>query len=213
MLVDMTARGRPRSFDRDEALRRAMEVFWRHGYEGTSLSQLTEAMGINAPSLYAAFGSKEDLFRESVELYDATEGAVADGAFQAPTARDAVERMLRGNVAHYLDPTKPPGCMIVLAAVTGTVGNAGVRDFLAEQRRVGEDELRRRLQQGIEDGDLPAGTDVHTLAAFVVAVQQGLCIHARDGAPRATLDAIVDQALAGWDAIAGQPAGAPSGRG
>jgi AcrR family transcriptional regulator len=177
-----------------------MEAFWRHGYEGTSLSHLTDAMGINAPSLYAAFGSKEQLFREAVELYEATEGAPALGALDAPTAREAVERMLRGNVADYTDPAKPPGCMIVLAATTGTVGNEGVRDFLAEQRRTGEEGLRRRLQQGVDDGDLPSGTDVAALAAFVTTLQQGLSIQARDGAPRRTLDAIVDHALAVWDA-------------
>jgi AcrR family transcriptional regulator len=203
----MAARGRPRSFDREGALQRAMEVFWRHGYEGTSLSQLTTAMGISAPSLYAAFGSKETLFREAVELYEASEGALALGALEAPTAREAVESMLRGNVADYTDPGKPPGCMIVLAATTGTVGNEGVRDFLAGQRRAGEEALRRRLQRGVDDGDLPPGTDAAALAAFVTTVQQGLSIQARDGAPRATLDAIVDQALAVWD-MTTAPAGA-----
>lgn len=186
-----------------------MEVFWRHGYEGTSLSQLTTAMGINAPSLYAAFGSKETLFREAVELYDATEGPQVDGVLDAPTAREAVERMLRGNVADYTDPSNPPGCMIVLAATTGTVGNEGVRDFLAELRRAGEEDVRRRLERGVAEGDLPPGTDVGTLAAFVVTVQQGLSIQARDGASRATLDAIVDHALAVWDALAA--AGLPAG--
>jgi AcrR family transcriptional regulator len=197
----MAGRGRPRSFDRDEALRRAMEVFWRHGYEGTALSQLTAAMGINAPSLYAAFGSKEALFREAVELYESTEGAPAGAALDAPTAREAVERMLRANVADYTDPAKPPGCMIVLAATTGTVGNEGVRDYLAGLRRAGEDAVQRRLQQGVDDGDLPAGTDVAALAAYVTTIQQGLSIHARDGASRRELDAIVDQALGVWDAL------------
>lgn len=178
-----------------------MVVFWQQGYEGTSLSELTTAMGINSPSLYAAFGSKEALFREAVELYEATEGALAAGALDAPTAREAVEGMLRGNVADYADPSTPPGCMIVLAATTGTVGNAGVRDFLAEQRRASEDALRRRLQRGVDDGDLPAGIDVGTLAAFVTTVQQGLSIQARDGASRETLDAVVDHALAVWDAM------------
>jgi AcrR family transcriptional regulator len=206
----MTARGRPRSFDRDGALRRAMEVFWRQGYEGTSLTQLTEAMGINAPSLYAAFGSKEALFREAVELYEATEGALANGALEAPTAREAVERMLRGNVADYTDHDKPPGCMVVLAATTGTVGNEGVRDFLAEQRRAGEASVRRRLQRGVDDGDLPPDTDVTALAAFITTVQQGLSIQARDGASRATLDTIVDQALAVWDTMTATAPRAPA---
>jgi AcrR family transcriptional regulator len=186
-----------------------MEVFWRQGYEGTSLSQLTGAMGINTPSLYAAFGSKEELFREAVELYDATEGAHTNAAFEAsPTARDAVEQMLRGNVVAYTDPDKPPGCMIVLAATTGTVGNEGVRDFLADQRRSGEAALKRRIQQGIDDGDLPIGTDAAALAAFVTTVQQGLSIKARDGATHAALEAIVDHALVAWDAMTTAAAGA-----
>lgn len=178
-----------------------MEVFWRQGYEGTSLSQLTRAMGINTPSLYAAFESKEDLFREAVELYEATEGALANAALETPTARAAIEQMLRGNVEAYTDPDKPPGCMIVLAATTGTVGNEDVRDFLANQRRTGEAALQRRILRGIEDGDLPADTDAETLAAFVTTVQQGLSIKARDGASRAALEAIVDAALAAWDAM------------
>jgi AcrR family transcriptional regulator len=197
----MAARGRPRSFDRDAALGRAMEVFWRHGYEGTSLSQLTEAMGINAPSLYAAFGSKEELFREAVELYEATEGALASRALEAPTAREAVERMLRRNVADYSDPAKPPGCMIVLAATTGTIGNQGVRDFLARLRSAGEDALQDRLRRAVDDGELPPGTDVAALAAFVTTIQQGLSIHARDGADRSTLDAVADHALTVWDTL------------
>jgi hypothetical protein len=104
-------------------------------------------------------------------------------------------------VADYTDPSKPPGCMIVLAATIGTVGNEGVRDFLAEKRRIGEDLLRRRLQRGVEEGDLEPGTDVAALAAFVTTVQQGLSIQARDGAPRATLEAIVDHALVVWDTM------------
>lgn len=200
----MASRGRPRSFDRAAALRRAMEVFWLHGYEGTSLSQLTEAMDINAPSLYAAFGSKEELFREAVELYAATEGALAQSMLtDARTARDAVAGMLRANVADYADPANPPGCMIVLAATTGTVGNAGVRDYLAGVRRDSEAAVRSRLERGVADGDLPAGIDVTALAAFVTTVQQGLSIQARDGATRATLDAVVDHALAGWDQLVG----------
>jgi AcrR family transcriptional regulator len=179
-----------------------MEVFWRHGYEGTSLNQLTTAMGVNAPSLYAAFGSKEALFREAVELYETVEGAAALGVLDdAPTARGAVEGMLRRNVADYVDPAKPPGCMIVLAATIGTVGNEGVRDFLAAHRRTGEDALRQRLQQGVADGDLPPSTDVPALASFVTTVQQGLSIQARDGASHATLDTVVDHALTVWDAL------------
>ena len=117
----MASRGRPRSFDRAAALRQAMAVFWQRGYEGTSLGDLTAAMGINRPSLYAAFGCKEALFHEAVALYDAVEGGATARALQdEPTARAAVEAMLCDNAEAYAAPDKPPGCMIVLGAMLGT---------------------------------------------------------------------------------------------
>jgi AcrR family transcriptional regulator len=194
----VVTRGRPREFDRAEALHTAMTVFWQHGYEGTSISHLTEAMGISAPSLYAAFGSKESLFYEAVELYEATEGRNTNDAFDAPTAREAVEAMLRNNVEAYTDPATPPGCMLVLAATTGTTGTQGVRDFLAEQRKRSERELRGRLRRAVREGELSRDTDVRAVAAFYTTVLQGLSIQARDGAPRSSLNAIVDSALSAW---------------
>lgn len=212
----MTERGRPRSFDRAAALRRAMEVFWERGYEGTSLGDLTEAMGINKPSLYAAFGCKEALFREAVALYDAVEGAATERALhEEPTARAAVEAMLRANVDAYTDPAKPSGCMIVLAATLGTPENKRVREHLAECRRSALDALRRRMERGVAEGDLPAGTDTAALAAFYTTVLQGLSIQARDGASREALGAIVDCAMAAWDSLTRPKGGGgnrPAGR-
>ncbi|MGK3968485.1 TetR/AcrR family transcriptional regulator [Sorangium sp. So ce118] len=199
----MAGRGRPRSFDRAAALRRAMEVFWERGYEGTSLSDLTTAMGINSPSLYAAFGCKESLFREAVSLYNEVEGAaVARAMSEEPTARRAVEAMLRGNAEAYVSPGKPSGCMIVLAATLGTQESEAVRSHLAEVRRGALVELQRRLDRGVVEGDLPAGTDTAALAAFYTTVLQGLSIQARDGASREALLAVVDCAMAAWDALA-----------
>src|SRR5690625_5244323 len=141
----MADRGRPRNFDRAVALRRAMEVFWERGYEGTSIAHLTAAMGINPPSLYATFGSKESLFREAIALYDTVEGAPINSALNdSPTAREAVEAMLRHNVDAYTSPETPNGCMIVLSATVGTPANEPVRDFVAKYRRNTVEDLRQR---------------------------------------------------------------------
>lgn len=204
----MAERGRPRSFDRDRALRRAMEVFWERGYEGTSLGDLTDAMGINRPSLYAAFGCKEALFREAIALYEAVEGRVASRTLEeAPTARTAVEGMLRANVAVFADPKKPSGCMIVNSSIVGRPENAEIRAFLARCRRDSVAALRDRLDRGIAEGEIPAGADTAAMADFYTTVLQGLSIQARDGASRGTLDFVVDSAMSAWGALTAPRAG------
>lgn len=198
----LKARGRPREFDREAALRKAMMVFWERGYEGTSVGDITAVLGIAKPSLYAAFRCKEELFREAVELYDHVEGAAAEAALnEAPTARSAVETMLRANVEAYTHPEKPSGCMIVLAALLGTTENRPVREHLAELRRNGQADLERRFDLGVRDGDLPSTANPEALAAFYSTVLQGLSIQARDGASRETLTRIVDGAMSAWNLL------------
>ncbi|MCP9624306.1 TetR/AcrR family transcriptional regulator [Nocardia otitidiscaviarum] len=195
----MAERGRPRAFDRDIALRRAMEVFWEHGYEGASMTDLTTAMGINSPSLYAAFGGKEALFREAVALYGRTEGGLTERALrEEPTARAAIEAMLRDNARSYTTPGSPRGCMVVLAGSTYTTRNTAVRDFLIDMRRCTTEDIRRRLERGVADGDLPPDTDIDALAAFYATVLYGLSIQARDGVDDRELQRSIDTAMAAW---------------
>jgi AcrR family transcriptional regulator len=183
-----------------------MEVFWERGYEGTSISDLSAAIGVHPPSLYAAFGSKEDLFREAVALYDTLEGSATQEALDgAPTARAAVEAMLRLHAEHYTDPDKPTGCLIVLGATTWTPHNEAVRQYLAGLRAKTHDALRERFSRGIADGDLPPGTDIEALAAYFNTVIEGLSIQARDGVSRKAMNVIVDLALAGWDGLVASP--------
>ncbi|MGV0643161.1 TetR/AcrR family transcriptional regulator [Mycolicibacterium sp. XJ2546] len=198
----MAQRGRPRTFDRTETLERAMEVFWQRGYEGASMSDLTAAMGINSPSLYAAFGSKEELFREAVAHYDETLGATAAAELRdQPTAREAIAAVLRHHAVVFCDPDTPRGCMIVLAATTCTERSRSIHEHLSVLRIATEDAFRTRVERGIVDGDVPAAADASTVAAFYNTVNHGMAIQARDGADRAKLCAIAEAAISAWDGL------------
>lgn len=200
----MAERGRPRAFDRGEALRQAMLLFWEKGFQGAAMSELTAAMGINAPSLYAAFGSKEALYREAMALYEDCDGAALAAAIAAaPTVRDAIETYLMRSAALFTRPGKPAGCMVVLSVVhaAGTSEEAGraLRDARGEMQGI----LEARLLAAIAGGELPASCDPAAVAAFYVTVQQGMSIRARDGATRAELEAVAQAAMAAWDGLTG----------
>jgi AcrR family transcriptional regulator len=202
----MTPPGRPRSFDRQTALRQAMDVFWAVGYEAATLTDLQKAMGgITPPSFYAAFGSKEALFREAVELYSSTLGApmlkaLADGR----TARASIEALLWAAVRAFRKPGKPRGCMLVLAAMNSAPGNRGIAEFLRKLRARRKKSIEQRLRRAIRDGELPATLDAAALASFFATVIDGLAIQARDDAPRKALEFAVQRAMDAWDAAIAQ---------
>lgn len=193
-------------------MQKAMEVFWSKGYEGASLADLTEAMGINSPSLYGAFGSKEGLFREAVALYRDTAGGSSRRALQdGATARDGIQAMLMSAAERYTAPGTPPGCMIVLGAPSGSEHHDSVGGFLCDNRREMQSRIHARLTAGIDSGELPADTDLKGLAAFYTTVLHGMSIQARDGASRKTLQSVARQAMCAWDALTGSrpPSGVP----
>jgi len=208
----MARLGRPRGFDREKALLRAMQVFWARGYEGATLAGLQKAMGgIAAPSFYAAFGSKEKLFREAVELYSKTLGApMMESLAEGPTARASIETLLLAAVEAFCKPGAPRGCMFVLSAINTLPANKGVRDSLRALRARRRLAIRRRLERGAAEGELPASLDFNALAAFYTAVVDGLALQARDGAPRKALVFAVRCAMASWDAMLVQPLPEPN---
>ena len=196
-------RGRPRSFDRQEALCAALRVFRERGYEGTSISDLQAALGgISPPSLYAAFGSKEELFKEAVELYLAHNRPAADRALaEAPNTKAAMEGLLHASVVRTTEPGEPRGCLLVQGAIACSPSSENVERYLHEQRQEAHRLVTKRLKAGLAAGDLPAGTDVTAVASFYTTLIHGLSIQARDGASRASMMATVDRAMAAWDAL------------
>ncbi|WP_457032888.1 TetR/AcrR family transcriptional regulator [Kitasatospora sp. P5_F3] len=190
-------RGRPRSFDREAALAQAVALFWEHGYEATSVADLTAAMGIRPPSLYAAFGDKRSLFEEAVASYQQTHGAVLPRALDGePTARAGIARMLHAAAAEYTDPAHPWGCLLTSSTV-----NCTTREVERELRGVRNTNVRAlesRIRADIAAGHEPPGTDAAALAVFVGTVLQGMSQRARDGATRAELERVAEFAMRAW---------------
>ncbi|NYI05811.1 TetR/AcrR family transcriptional regulator [Allostreptomyces psammosilenae] len=190
--------GRPRGFDADEALERAMLVFWEHGYEGASLAVLTEAMGISAKSMYAAFGNKEELFRKALERYTEGPGGYLTRALEEPTALGVATAILAGAVRTTTRPATPPGCMGVQCALTTSDTGRAVRDLLAAWRNNGCNRVRERFQRAVDEGDLPPGTDPGLLAHYVTTLAFGIAVQATSGVGRDELQGMADAALRNW---------------
>ncbi|MFI5712786.1 TetR/AcrR family transcriptional regulator [Kribbella sp. NPDC051620] len=197
--------GRPRTFDEDEALERAVEVFWRQGYEGTSITDLTTAMGVNKPSLYAVFGGKADLFRRVIAHYAEHDMAYARAAIAEPTALLVAQRFLRDNVVAVTLDDKPNGCLSIQGGVSCSAENQDVSQFLAASRLGGEKAFADRFRLAIEQGDLPADADADALARFLMVVSEGHAIHAAAGVPREALQKSATIAEQAFKAMTTQP--------
>jgi AcrR family transcriptional regulator len=192
------ARGRPRAFDGASALDRALEVFWRKGYEGASLSDLTKAMGINRPSMYAAFGDKEALFRKVLDRYMEGPAKYAREALSESTARRVAERMLLGAADVLCNPRNPSGCLIVQGALACGRAAEPIRRELTVRRAEGEAMLRCRLKRAKKEGDLPRDSNPADLARYIITVVNGMAVQAAGGASRDDLRRLARVALRAW---------------
>ena len=207
----MAERGRPRNFNRANALTKAMELFWERGYENASMSELTSCMSIGTTSLYAAFGSKEALFKEAVDLYCMTDGAaVWRETLAAPTACEAVQALLLSSAREFSRTDKPSGCLVILSALNGgkSDADASVLGEVVARRKRNVDVLAEKLASGIDSSEVHADVDWQAVARYFITVQQGMSVQARDGADRNTLETIAHSALAAWPALTGENPGA-----
>jgi AcrR family transcriptional regulator len=192
--------GRPREFNVDQALDKALNVFWRNGYEGTSIADLTEAMGINPPSLYAAFGNKEKLFRKALDRYVQQRTHFWNEAAEKPTARGMIEHLLRESADFLTEECNPAGCMLVRNALQCSAAEESIERELASRRATGEVILRDRLATAKETGELPADLDPQDFARYLMTVLEGMSVRAASGSSREELHKIADMALRTWPA-------------
>ncbi|MCJ2188196.1 TetR/AcrR family transcriptional regulator [Novosphingobium beihaiensis] len=192
------ARGRPREFDPDKALASALRVFWQHGYEGASMAELTEAMGITKPSLYACFGNKEALFKKALDLYEQEKLSYVKAALEAPTAKGVAKRLLNGALDTHCGSTDPQGCLGVISMVACTSEAPSLREHVIARRVSSEMAIVERLERAKADGDLPESVDPKALAQCLTTVLQGLAVKTQAGASREDLQNVVDTFLALW---------------
>ena len=197
-------RGRPRSFDRDQALDAAMRVFWAKGFAGSSMADLTAAMGIASPSLYAAFGSKEGLYAEAIERYETVYGEGFWGTLDGPgLARDQIESILRMAVATFTSGANPSGCMVVMGCSRTDDLSPELAAVLRRKQTISTDAMEKRFQRAVAEGELSAGIDARAIADFYATVHRGLTATVRSGASRAELDSVVTSAMAAWAPLTG----------
>lgn len=191
-------RGRPREFDPDQALSAALQVFWRRGYDGASMVELTEAMGITKPSLYACFGNKESLFRQALDLYEREKLSYVNAALEAPTARGVAERLLRGSLDVQMGSSEALGCMNVISTVACGGENDSIRQHVVERRAAADAAMLARFTRARDEGDLPATVEPQAMVCYLSTVIQGMAVQAGGGASRETLDRLIDTTLAIW---------------
>lgn len=201
-------KGRPREFCLEDAVDRAMDVFWRKGYEGTSLSDLTAAMGISSPSLYAAFGSKDGLFRAVLDRYDQRRQTFLDKVLAAPTAREVAAQFLEGVVEFATDPKNLPGCLLLQSGLS--CADDAVPKELARHRALKELALRERFEQAQHENDLPETADPAALARYLSTIANGIAVQAASGATAENLREIASLALQAWPASSRKKAKAQS---
>ena len=190
--------GRPRAFDTEKALDKALQVFWRKGYEGTSLPDLTKAMGINRPSLYSTFGNKEALFRKALARYEEGPAAFIREALQEPTARATAERLLYGTAELLTTPGSPPGCLIVGSALSCGKEADPIRKELIAHRAAAEGLIRKRFERAQSERDLPKSANAAELARFITTTIYGMAVQAAGGANKEELRGVVEAALRAW---------------
>jgi len=191
-------RGRPREFDVDQALTAALRVFWSKGYEGASMTDLTDAMGITRPSLYAAFGNKESLFRKALDLYEREKLCYMGQALEAPTARGVAQRLLQGSMENQTSRDDPRGCLGVISSVACGAEADCIRQEVLERGRIAHEALIERMERAVAEGDFQTPVDAEGITKYLTAILQGMAVQAGAGASREDLQRLVDTTLAVW---------------